>query len=388
MELLVRESDKLQALKAQTSALSVKWDVRQFAGNQTSDNFSVFNVDLGSESFAFDDEILGMGPYVRARGSQTQHSSRQQQIVPIGNLYDGDLIDLSNDITSPGKWSSELKQAFTTATPDASATKEMTGKHQSAVESGPEVLVDASMGERSWNVNEAESSHRCGQEDHTNGKAESIGSEGHESKEVFGDKSVDDELRLADQDPDIDKQLTSVKSTTSISALPTKSNLTASSDDKDLEDIGSDSQRQIRPTSPEKSQPAPAKKTSSAETGPQTWRLEAFEAVPESLKTFFKIDLEKMKTTAPLHYAALRDDCEMLKKLVADRGKNANSELTRLYEGLRVIDWAAVGGRGSYASLLFPHPHNSQGHTIPVDSGLIFPFAGSVLVCGREQLLL
>jgi hypothetical protein len=25
---------------------------------------------------------------------------------------------------------------------------------------------------------------------------------------------------------------------------------------------------------------------------------------------------------------------------------------------------------------------------IPIDSGLIFPFAGSVLVCGREQLLL
>jgi hypothetical protein len=25
---------------------------------------------------------------------------------------------------------------------------------------------------------------------------------------------------------------------------------------------------------------------------------------------------------------------------------------------------------------------------IPIDSGLIFPFAGSVLVCGREQVLL
>ena len=211
MELLVRESDKLQALKAQTSALSVKWDVQQFAGDQASDNFSVFNIDLGSESFAFDDEILGMGPYVRARGSQTQHSSRQQQIVPIGNLYDGDLIDLSNDITSPGKWSFELKQAFTTATPGESATKEMTGKHQNAVESGPEVLVDTSMGERSWNVNEAESSHRCGQEDHTNGKAESIGNEDPESKEVLGDKSVDGELRLEDQDPDIDKRPASVK---------------------------------------------------------------------------------------------------------------------------------------------------------------------------------
>jgi hypothetical protein len=27
-------------------------------------------------------------------------------------------------------------------------------------------------------------------------------------------------------------------------------------------------------------------------------------------------------------------------------------------------------------------------YTIPIDSGLILPFAGSVLVCGREQLLL
>jgi ankyrin repeat protein len=367
MELLVRESDKLQALKAQTSALSVKWDVRQFAGDHASDNFSVFNADLGTESFVFDDEILGMGPYVRARGSQTQHSSRQQQIVPIGNLYDGDLIDLSNDITSPGKWSSELKQAFITEIPVASARKETTGKHQSSVESGPEASVDASMGERSWNVNEAGSGTRCGQEDHTNSKAESIGNEDYELKEELGEKSVDNKLRLEDQDPHIDKQFTSVKSTTSISTLPSKSNLTASSYDRDLGDLGSDSQSQIRPTSPEKSQLALSKKISSAETDPQTSKLEAFEVVPESLKTFFEIDL--MKTRAPLHYAALGDDYEMLKKLVADRGKYANRDLTRYRWRLqldtssgdgKLIDWtplslAAFFGHHRIVELLLTH---------------------------------
>jgi hypothetical protein len=29
-----------------------------------------------------------------------------------------------------------------------------------------------------------------------------------------------------------------------------------------------------------------------------------------------------------------------------------------------------------------------ESHKVLIDSGLIFPFAGSVLVCGREQLLL
>lgn len=98
----------MKKVRKQTDRLSSTWGMHLNA--ETNEIFSIFSLDIEDKRFGFDDELSRLGPYRRALIGQQEQQEQRPGAVP--NLIDDDLLDLSIDALSPGRWTEELQHEF------------------------------------------------------------------------------------------------------------------------------------------------------------------------------------------------------------------------------------------------------------------------------------
>jgi ankyrin repeat protein len=303
--LLDQKRDVFKSVQERADTVSEAWALSSNGG--PSDSFSLFSFDINDKRFDFDDEIMKLGPYRRVLQAQSKQQSHRG--APVPNLIDDDLLDLSFEDLTPGPWTQELQQNFSTEdTQTVSLQALQLQDHDDTVREGP--------------CNQSQSSkdpYRVPEDSPSSSIIQTGLSMRADPQESAGDESMSPEAEMS--------------SNASISA-----------------EMPSASTPELEPPNGEEETPIIGWdiyiENSQVEAGP--WTLHDLDDYQ-----FSSACIENMRKFAPIHYAAFTGDATSIKQIFQTMDSVAiHRKLTSLFESHIPVRFAAMAGHVETVALI------------------------------------